>query len=115
MRKCKEAQSWSRNASRNTTLAQHLECTSSKCSFRSNLISTDADLIYDKVIVYEKHGIKLRWAFLAKSHVLQKVVLKNQFAFKCLFCAFMGLGARAAVYVGTDYYLEHSKRIDRHV
>ncbi|CAK3865970.1 Hypothetical predicted protein [Lecanosticta acicola] len=113
LQKYKEAQSWSRNASRRTTLAQHLRCTAPKCRFRSTLISSDADVIFDKVLTYEKHGIKLRWTFLAKSHVMQKVVLKDQYAFKCLFCVFMGLGARAAVYVGTEYYLDHINKDHR--
>lgn len=81
---------------------QYLACTSSKCCFAGY---QKLDTIWDKVWTDESKGLKFRWAFLAKSHVMQKKAEDKQYAFQCLFCAYAGEPAQA--FQGTDCYLEH--------
>lgn len=105
MEKCKEPLAWSMyNAS---AMPQYLKCRHSKCSFRSSFVSPNANTIYNKVISHPAKGLKLRWRFLAKSHVPQKFTLGNRYAFKCLFCVYGGRSGCAGVYVGEEYYLDH--------
>ncbi|EME39858.1 hypothetical protein DOTSEDRAFT_91218 [Dothistroma septosporum NZE10] len=103
MSKKSEVDPWSRHPSANA--AQFLSCLQPKCAFRSSFANQNVDVIWNKVFSFEVKGIKLRWPFLAKSHVQQKVVVKHQYSFKCLFCVF--IGAQSGVYHGMDYYLEH--------
>lgn len=79
----------------------YLGCTSSKCAFAGRL---PIEEIWTKVWTSSK-GIKFRWAFLAKSHVPQTKVHKENYAYQCLFCAF--LGEETPVFHGTDTLLKH--------
>lgn len=103
MTKKSEVDPWSRHPSANA--AQYLSCLQPKCAFRSSFANANVEVMWNKVFIFEAKGIKLRWPFLAKSHVQQKVVVKHQYSFKCLFCVF--LGGQSGVYHGMDYYLEH--------
>jgi len=103
--KCKEVEAWSRHPSSHASAAQYLACQQQRCAFRSSFANKDTEVIWRRVFTLESKGMKVRWQFLAKSHVLQKVVVKHQYTFKCLFCIF--LGRQSGVYHGMDYYLDH--------
>lgn len=81
---------------------QYLACRSAKCSFMGQL---KADKIWERVWKDEPLGLKWRWAFLAKSHVQQKQVKGQQFAYQCIFCTFAT--GKGAVYHSTRMYMEH--------
>lgn len=85
-----------------------LSCTHTKCAFAGNI---DAAKIWDRVWTSEARGVKMRWAFLAKSHVTQSKVKDGQFGYRCLFCVFTE--GRSGVYFGTDTYLEHVSGVHR--
>jgi hypothetical protein len=105
MSKNREVEPWSRHPSNSTNATYYLACNANKCAFRSNFTHSDIDQVWNKVFTVAARGLKFRWSFLAKSHVLQKVVVKQQYSFKCLFCIF--LRGKSGVYHGIDYYLEH--------
>jgi len=98
--KCAE-HAYSRSGYSNTT-TYYLSCRSSKCSYMSQL---KADTIWDRVWTDPELGIKWRWAFLAKSHVQQKQVKGQQFAYQCTFCTFAN--GKGAVFHGSRMYLKH--------
>ncbi|KXT15535.1 hypothetical protein AC579_3404 [Pseudocercospora musae] len=102
--KCREVDAWSRHPS-SANAAHYLACNTNKCAFRSNFSHVDINVVWSRVFAVPSKGIKLRWTFLAKSHVLQKVVVKHQYSFNCLFCVF--LTGKSGVYHGIDYYLDH--------
>lgn len=79
-----------------------------KCAFAGHI---PIDKIWTKTWTYEAKGIKLRWAFLAKSHVQQHKVKDHQYAFQCMFCVF--LGEMSPVYHGTDVLLSHIAEVHR--
>lgn len=84
-----------------------LSC-AAKCAFAGH---TPIEKIWTKAWTYEARGIKLRWAFLAKSHVQQHKVKDHQYAFQCMFCVF--LGEKSPVYQGTDILLSHIAEVHR--
>lgn len=99
---------YSRSGANNkSTTPYYLSCKERKCTFRSNFIDRDVEALWSKVLVYPDHGIKLRWSFLAKSHVPQKVEASAnaRYSFKCLFCVY--LGRTAELHGGTRSYLDH--------
>ncbi|SMQ55082.1 unnamed protein product [Zymoseptoria tritici ST99CH_1A5] len=108
--KGREVEPWSRHPSSAAASMQYLSCVTKGCAFRSNIAHADTDVIWNKVFTFAARGLKLRWPFLAKSHVQQKVVVKAQYSFKCLFCVFMG--GKSGVYHGMEYYLDHI--VDEH-
>ncbi|RMY72961.1 hypothetical protein D0863_04194 [Hortaea werneckii] len=93
-----------------------LACTQSKCAFAGHL---PLDQIWTKVITVEAKGLKIRWPFLAKSHVQQyKVRREKQYQFQCMFCVYQdvgskGQGQKRETYTGTDAYLEHVSQTHR--
>jgi hypothetical protein len=103
--KGREVEPWSRHPSSAAASMLYLSCQTKGCAFRSNIAHADTEVIWNRVFTFEARGIKLRWPFLAKSHVQQKVVVKQQYSFKCLFCVF--LGGKSGVYHGMEYYLDH--------
>lgn len=105
MSKNKDVEPWSRHPSAYAAAACYLACQQQRCAFRSSFSSQDVNVIWRKVFTMEPKGLKLRWSFLAKSHVLQKVVVKHQYSFKCLFCVFTT--GQSGVYHGMDFYLDH--------
>lgn len=89
--KNKDAGAWSRNGSnKKISIPYFMACREPKCAFRSNFVSSDPELLWTKVHVYPDLGIKIRWPFLAKSHVPQRVVVGGHYYFKCLFCVYLG-------------------------
>lgn len=52
-----------------------------------------------------RYGVRFRWAFLAKSHVLQTKVKQELHTYKCVFCAYSGIDSPAVQ--GEDAFLEH--------
>ncbi|RMY76154.1 hypothetical protein D0862_13799 [Hortaea werneckii] len=91
-----------------------LACTQSKCAFAGHL---PLDQIWTKVWTVEAKGLKIRWPFLAKSHVQQyKVRREKQYQFQCMFCVYLGVGEqwkKRETYTGTDAYLEHVSKEHR--
>lgn len=97
MTKCKEFNDgWSQST------VYYLGCGFKKCAFAGHIAM---DRIWGKVWSVEAKGIKFRWPFLAKSHVLQNKVKDHQYAYQCMFCVF--LGDQSPVYHGTDLLLDH--------
>lgn len=80
----------------------YLACSVSKCAFAGKY---NPNIIWDKVWVDNAKGLKFRWPFLAKSHVLQKTVKQDQYAYQCLFCVY--LGNATPVMHGMELYFEH--------
>ena len=103
----KQVEPWSRHPGAYAAAPYYLQCNAKSCAFRSNFLHTDVEVIWRKVFTSNAKGIKVRWRFLAKSHVLQKVVVKGQFSYKCLFCVFLGQSGGGGVYHGVDLYLDH--------
>lgn len=87
-----------------------------KCKFECH---SNPKTIWTQVWVYGSLGIKLRWPFLAKSHVPQQTTLDRQdarqcmFCYKCMFCVFEGLGGNAPVIHGLSSYLQHISQTHR--
>ncbi|GIZ38326.1 hypothetical protein CKM354_000174600 [Cercospora kikuchii] len=109
----KQVEPWSRHPGAYAAAASYLACSHGKCAFRSNFTHHDVDVIWNKCFTIEAKGVKFRWKFLAKSHVMQKVVVKGNYSFKCLFCALQGLQGGGGVYHGIDYYLDHVNEAHR--
>lgn len=80
-----------------------LACAHSRCAFAGRI---PLDKIWDKVFRWDAKGIKLRWAFLAKSHIPQYKVKDRQFRFQCIFCVYLGEEKRQT-FVGDNAYLRH--------
>ncbi|KAI7211604.1 hypothetical protein KC333_g7590 [Hortaea werneckii] len=91
-----------------------LACTQSKCAFAGHL---PLDQIWTKVWTVEAKGLKIRWPFLAKSHIQQyKVRREKQYQFQCMFCVYLGVGGeegKREIYTGTDAYLDHVSKEHR--
>jgi len=103
MKKCKDiiGDPYSRSGTTQQTIA-YLGCCSSKCCFRSHI---RMEAVWDRVFTVERYGLKFRWAFLAKSHVAQKVAKDKMYTFKCIFCVYAG--ENPPVFHGTDLYMDH--------
>ena len=86
----------------------YLACAASKCAFAGHY---NPSIIWDRVWAVEAKGLKFRWPFLAKSHVQQKAVRNDQFAYQCIFCVY--LGRRNPVMNGMDLYLDHISKEHR--
>lgn len=80
----------------------YLACSGPKCAFAGHY---NPKVIWDKVWIDQAKGLKFRWPFLAKSHVAQKVVKQDTYAYQCLFCAY--LGRPTPVLHGMELYLAH--------
>lgn len=77
-----------RNAS---STVYSLACDRFRCEFKSPYKSSgNPNVIWNKLIVDDLHGLKYRWSFLAKSHVTQKNVENEDYSYQCQFCVFMG-------------------------
>ena len=80
-------------------------CSNSKCCFEApahkiGKVWNLADTVYGP-----KPGVKLRWSFLAKSHVQQSTVKKRDFQYRCIFCAIQGFDTQ--VFEGVNSLIEH--------
>ena len=85
-----KSKDWSQRSAASDTYS--LACDRFRCEFKSPFKSSgNPNVIWNKLIVDEEHGIKYRWSFLAKSHVTQKNVVNEDFSFQCQFCVFMGM------------------------
>ncbi|CAK1362943.1 unnamed protein product [Cercospora beticola] len=113
LQKAKEGGAYSRSgSSTKQTNAYFQKCREQRCAFRSNIVSPDPDLIRTKVLEFPERGMKIRWTFLAKSHVPQRTVMHNMHAYKCIFCVFLS-APEPAVYAGMDAYLDHVNGVHR--
>ncbi|KAM3420771.1 hypothetical protein BST61_g4017 [Cercospora zeina] len=107
LQKAKEGGAYSRSGSSTKHANAYFQkCREPKCAFRSNLVSADPNLLCTKILEFPERGMKLRWTFLAKSHVPQRAVMHNMHAYKCIFCVYQN-APEAAVYAGMDAYLDH--------
>ena len=85
-----KSKDWSQRSAASDTYS--LACDRFRCEFKSPFKSSgNPNVIWNKLIVSEEHGIKYRWSFLAKSHVTQKNVVNEDYSFQCQFCVSMGL------------------------
>lgn len=79
----------------------YLSCSSRKCTFETRLSDEDRRKVHKSGL-----RLKLRWAFLAKSHIPQS--RGHDFSYQCQFCALTGSGHdELVVYRGVDALLEH--------
>lgn len=58
-------------------------------------------------------SLQLRWPFLAKSHVPQRVVINSKYSFQCLFCVYLGWSEASTVYTRMELYLDHISKEHR--
>ena len=85
-----------------------------KCRFEGHF---NPKTIWNKLWTDEAKGIKVRWSFLAQSHIPQKNYVDRRnadecmFSYKCLFCVY--LGYEAPVLHGKDLYLHHIDQTHR--
>jgi hypothetical protein len=85
-----KSKDWTQRSASST--AYSLACDRFKCEFKSPYKSSgNPSVIWNKLVVDDKHGIKYRWSFLAKSHVTQKNVVNEDYSYQCQFCVFSGL------------------------
>ncbi|KAI5359786.1 hypothetical protein Slin14017_G093470 [Septoria linicola] len=113
LQKAKEGGAYSRSgASSKTATAYYQKCKEPKCAFRSNFVSTDPNLLWSKTFEFPERALKLRWTFLAKSHVPQRPTMHNKHSYKCLFCVYQS-APEAAVYCGMEAYLDHVSSVHR--
>jgi hypothetical protein len=85
-----KSKDWTQRSASST--AYSLACDRFKCEFKSPYKSAgNPSVIWNKLVVDDKHGIKYRWSFLAKSHVTQKNVVNEDYSYQCQFCVFSGL------------------------
>ena len=64
-------------------------CGSSKCAFEGRSCKVNKDWAFDDTI-HDYHGVRYRWAFLAKSHVKLAKVKDGIYDYRCVFCVFQG-------------------------
>lgn len=99
----REPDPWSRHPVPSGNALHFLSCANKACHFRSKFNHTDIEVIWNKLLP-ERKGIRVRWKFLAKSHVPLKRA-GSEASYQCLFCVFQQGGS--GVYHGAELYLEH--------
>ena len=60
-------------------------CGSSKCAFDGPACKKDKDWVHDDT-VHSCYGIRYRWIFLAKSHIVMSKVKNHIYDYRCVFC-----------------------------
>lgn len=80
-----------RNQSTSMTGQSHYwACSNSKCSFEGGAIKSGKDWTLDESI-RSAHGVRYRWKFLAKSHIVPTGRVKNrEYDYQCVFCSAQG-------------------------
>ncbi|KAF1356860.1 hypothetical protein BDV97DRAFT_394740 [Delphinella strobiligena] len=78
----------------------YLACCSSRCVFAYRLPLDQLEKVW-----HSSKGVSFRWALLAKSHVEQKSVSSERYAYQCMFCALMG--EKPTVFHGVDTLMTH--------
>ncbi len=73
-------------------------CPNRKCQFGMNEF---APAVFEPAA----GGMKLRWAFLARSHVLKPNVKDNIYSYRCMFCVLTG--RETGVFAGVEHFLMH--------
>ncbi|KAK3708927.1 hypothetical protein LTR37_011257 [Vermiconidia calcicola] len=63
-----------------------LTCSKFGCKFRGQ----GQAVINNNVVTDANRGLKYRWAFLAKSHVMTKSMKNSEYAYLCVFCVYLG-------------------------
>ena len=79
-------------------------CGSSKCAFEGRSCKVNKEWAFDDSIrVY--HGVRYRWVFLAKSHVMLAKVKDRIYDYRCVFCVYQG--QEAPVFRGAKVLMQH--------
>ncbi|KAA6412774.1 MAG: hypothetical protein FRX48_03766 [Lasallia pustulata] len=81
------------------------KCVSKQCAFEGALFGTKKCPAFNPKVHVSKSGVRFRWSFLAKSHITQSKVVKNQYNYGCVFCCTGN--DPTPVFGGIDTLLEH--------
>ncbi|KAL8869377.1 MAG: hypothetical protein Q9174_004315 [Haloplaca sp. 1 TL-2023] len=65
-------------------------CSSSKCAFEGPAQHNETEWTYDDT-VRESHGVRYRWSFLAKAHVMMTKAKNGKYDYGCVFCVYDGI------------------------
>ena len=79
-------------------------CSSSRCAFEGLAQRNGTDWIYDDT-VRESYGVRYRWSFLAKAHVLMTKAKNGKYDYGCVFCVYDGIECPA--FHGIKDFLAH--------
>ena len=88
-----------------TGQSQYWACCSSKCSFEGGAIKKSKEWSFDDSIC-EAYGVRYRWKFLAKSHVVPPPrVIDRNYDYQCILCSAQGM--EPAKVRGENAFIEH--------
>ncbi|KAF2481311.1 hypothetical protein BDY17DRAFT_301080 [Neohortaea acidophila] len=79
-------------------------CSQKGCMYMGHV---SIDFVWKAVMKDERLGLKLRWAFLAKSHVFQGKVTGRQYQFQCPICIYSQGHAEGRTWKGVEIYIDH--------
>ncbi|MDI1491912.1 MAG: hypothetical protein OHK93_003123 [Ramalina farinacea] len=88
-------------------------CSNKKCSFEAPAVRSNKQWALEDAI-YTAHGVRYRWSFLAKSHLVPThKIEKSNYDYQCVFCSAQGDQPKVAR--GASAFIEHvgSHRGDR--
>ncbi|KAI9810878.1 MAG: hypothetical protein M1827_005737 [Pycnora praestabilis] len=80
-------------------------CASSKCAFEGRAIKKSGWVFDDTVRT--SHGIRYRWSFLAKSHIVPRKVQLRTCRYRCIFCASTSVEGGAPLFQKVADLMEH--------
>ena len=96
-----------------TGQSHYFGCSNKKCSFEAPAVRSNKQWALEDAI-YTAHGVRYRWSFLAKSHLVPTHrIEKSNYDYQCVFCS--ARGEEAKVSRGASAFIEHvgSHRGDR--
>ena len=96
-----------------TGQSHYFGCSNKKCSFEAPAVRSNKQWTLEDAI-YTAHGVRYRWSFLAKSHVVPSHrIEKSNYDYQCVFCS--ARGEEPKVSRGASAFIEHvgSHRGDR--
>ena len=96
-----------------TGQSHYFGCSNKKCSFEAPAVRSNKQWALEDAI-YTAHGVRYRWSFLAKSHLVPTHrIEKSNYDYRCVFCS--ARGEEAKVSRGASAFIEHvgSHRGDR--
>ncbi|KAK5165899.1 uncharacterized protein LTR77_008823 [Saxophila tyrrhenica] len=79
-------------------------CSAKGCAYQGHV---SVDMVWKVVMRDEKLGLKVRWGFLAKSHIKQASVQGRQYQFQCPICIYSYGHAEGRVWKGVDIFMDH--------
>lgn len=88
-----------------TGQSHYFGCSNKKCSFEAPAVRSEKQWALDDAI-YTAHGVRYRWSFLAKSHIVPKHrIEKSNYDYRCVFCS--ARGEEAKISRGALAFIEH--------